>query len=172
MGALAPHEGQPQIATRAFVCPSNGWLKSDKGFGRYLTTPQPPLAFQPIKRMGNFSPSRNLTVETFKNGNPRPDQDWDEVEQCFVGRDPRDMTPDELAQFGHSKKPILTVVRRNCLDCTNGSEAEVRRCGLSSCPFWPFRMGTNPFAAEQSEERRLAAAERMRVRNARQKEPA
>jgi hypothetical protein len=111
-------------------------------------------------------------MEAFKNGNLKPHQEWDEVEQSAAGRDPRGMTRDELAELGHEKMPLASVIRRNCMECANGSEAEVRRCGLSSCPFWPFRMGTNPFAPKQSEDRRLAAAERMRARNARQKEPA
>ena len=36
--------------------------------------------------------------------------------------------------------------------------AEVRRCGMHWCPFWPYRMGSNPFATPESEAQ-LAAFE-------------
>jgi hypothetical protein len=51
----------------------------------------------------------------------------------------------------HTKQPLLRVIRTNCVECCAGNEAEVRRCGMHWCPFWPYRMGSNPFAAPKSE---------------------
>ena len=101
------------------------------------------------------------------NGNLKPHQELDPTEQCTVGRDPRKMTHGELEALGHRKEPLLPVIRRNCMQCVGGSEAEVRRCAMVWCPFWPYRMNSNPFAAGQSEERRAASAERMRALAAR-----
>jgi hypothetical protein len=33
---------------------------------------------------------------------------------------------------------------RVCLPCTDGNDAEVRRCSTINCPLWPYRMGKNP----------------------------
>lgn len=88
-----------------------------------------------------------------------------EGETSDVGRDPRKMTVAELEAVGHRKRPLLRVIRENCIECAGGSEAEVRRCRISVCPFWPYRMGTNPFhvGRELSEEERAAAAERLQA---------
>jgi hypothetical protein len=34
-------------------------------------------------------------------------------------------------------------LRSYCLSCAENS-AEVRRCAIINCPFWPYRMGKNP----------------------------
>ena len=75
------------------------------------------------------------------------------VEQllALIGRDPRQMTVPELNALGHEKQPLLRVIRSNCIECCDGSEAEVRRCRMHWCPFWPYRMASNPFAALRSE---------------------
>jgi hypothetical protein len=39
------------------------------------------------------------------------------------------------------------VIRINCIVCCAGTEAEVRRCGMHWCRFWPYRMASNPFIA-------------------------
>ena len=39
---------------------------------------------------------------------------------------------------------ILKAIRRRCLDCSGGSQAEVRTCECETCPLHPFRMGKNP----------------------------
>jgi hypothetical protein len=61
------------------------------------------------------------------------------------------MTMAELNGIGHEKTPLLRVIRTNCLECVGGREAEVRRCRMWWCPFWPYRMASNPFAAPRSE---------------------
>lgn len=87
----------------------------------------------------------------------------DPTEHVRVGRDPREMTRDDLEACGHEAKPVLTAIREKCLDCSSDAPSEVRRCTVVGCALWPFRMGTNPFRAERemSEEQRAAAAERL-----------
>ncbi len=87
-----------------------------------------------------------------------------------IGRDPRTMSRAELESLGHRKRPLLSAIRQNCVDCAGASPAEVRRCALIACPFWPYRMGVNPFAAERSEEQKATAAEKMRRLNAKRGE--
>ena len=71
-----------------------------------------------------------------------------------VGRDPRDMTADELNALGHDRMGPLKALRLRCVDCSGGSVAEVWGCELVQCPAWPFRMGKNPWRAPASDERR------------------
>jgi len=87
----------------------------------------------------------------------------DPTEHVRVGRDPREMTREELTACGHESMPVLSAIRAKCLDCSSDAPSEVRRCTVVGCPLWPFRMGTNPFRAERemSEEQRAAAAERL-----------
>src|SRR5690242_11291356 len=85
-----------------------------------------------------------------------------EGSETAIGRDPRQMTEIELIELGHVKRPLLRVIRANCVECSGGSEAEVRRCRMVACQFWPYRMGTNPFQhRELSDEQREAGAARL-----------
>lgn len=97
----------------------------------------------------------------------------DETEGHPVGRDPRDMTADELAGAGIERTPILAAVRAKCLDCCGGAPSEVRRCTATGCALWPFRMNHNPFrsAREMSDEQRAAAADRLRAARSRVGQP-
>lgn len=40
----------------------------------------------------------------------------------------------------------IQAIRKYCLDCSNGQASEVKHCGLTYCPLYPFRMGKNPNA--------------------------
>ena len=81
-----------------------------------------------------------------------------------IGRDPRKMTEADLNTVGHHKRPLLRVIRQNCIDCSGGSELEVRRCAMVACPFWPYRMNSNPFVRRIVPEiRKQEAAQRLRV---------
>ena len=80
-----------------------------------------------------------------------------------VGRDPMTIPPDVLTAAGHPPRRTSSVVaalrtaldldlseyreyrdlRRYCLTCAENA-AEVRRCAVIDCSFWPFRMGRNP----------------------------
>ena len=79
-----------------------------------------------------------------------------------VGRDPHQMTTEELIAVGHSAMSPLKALRLRCIDCCAGSSLEVRLCTAVSCPSWPFRLGRNPWRPPASEAqrawgRRLAA---------------
>jgi hypothetical protein len=79
-----------------------------------------------------------------------------------VGRDPDQMTAEELIALGHSAMSPLKALRLRCIDCCAGSSLEVRLCTAVSCPSWPFRLGRNPWRPPASEAqrawgRRLAA---------------
>ena len=87
----------------------------------------------------------------------RPHLEWDETEGCLAGRDPRTLGADGLRALGLEPEPLLTAVRRNCIDCMGGSLAEVRRCGMTSCPLWPFRLNSNPWRAPASDAQKEAA---------------
>ncbi len=78
------------------------------------------------------------------------------------GRDPRKMTTFDLCLAGIERQSRGDAIRAKCLDCCGDSPAEVRRCGAVDCALWPFRMGTDPWRAPMSDERRQAAGERLR----------
>lgn len=63
----------------------------------------------------------------------------------------------------------IRAVRLKCLDCTCNSPKEVEACPIKACPLWAFRFGRNPYRKPVSEERRAAAAERMRKLQAQKK---
>lgn len=79
-----------------------------------------------------------------------------------LGRDPRAMSADELAQLGHARVSPLRALRLKCLDCCNDSAQEVRLCTAVDCPSWPFRMGRNPRLSPLSAEARAQRADLMR----------
>ena len=87
-----------------------------------------------------------------------------------VGRDPREMTQDELRAAGHEPMSPLEAIRAHCLDCCANQANEVALCTAIKCPSWPFRMGTNPWRQPASEERREAARRTMAGINARRRE--
>ena len=69
-----------------------------------------------------------------------------------VGRDPRQLSRDELIAAGHKAMSPLKALRVRCIDCKGGELSGVRRCGHLDCPSWPYRMGTNPWQAPLSPE--------------------
>jgi hypothetical protein len=110
----------------------------------------------------NFSPST-----TKSNSEPavlKPYQEWDAGEGCPVGTDPRCLTVAELNALGRHKRPLLRAIRGLCIDCSGGSPGEVRHCAMVACPFWPDRMGSNPFVSrEMTPEQRENSAARLRA---------
>jgi hypothetical protein len=84
-----------------------------------------------------------------------------------AGRDPRQMTQDQLREAGHEPMSPLQALRARCLDCCGYQEKEVARCPSVDCPSWPFRMGTDPWRKPASEARREAARRTMAQINAR-----
>jgi hypothetical protein len=93
----------------------------------------------------------------------KPYQEWDRVERCLIGRDPRRMTIEGLRACGIEPQPLLAVIRAKCLDCVGYQPSEVRRCGDLKCPNWPYRMSANPFRAK----RRLSQAQRVALNRGR-----
>jgi hypothetical protein len=75
-----------------------------------------------------------------------------------IGRDPREMTRDELRALGHEKLTAIQAIRARCIDCCAGATVEVRRCTAVYCPSWPFRMGFDPWR-----ERRVLEPEQKRI---------
>lgn len=71
-----------------------------------------------------------------------------------VGRDPRQMTTEELAQLSHERISPMKALRLRCRDCCAGSATRVRLCASATCPSWPFRMGRSPWRQPLSEETR------------------
>jgi hypothetical protein len=69
-----------------------------------------------------------------------------------VGRDPRTLTPGDLAMAGIEPSPVLDAIRAKCVDCSGGSRSEVAKCVSVYCALWPFRMGTNPFRTKRTDE--------------------
>jgi hypothetical protein len=61
-----------------------------------------------------------------------------------VGKVPGSIKRDDLRDLGHPESPIKAI-RAKCVDCSGGSVAEARRCQLTHCALWAFRMGVNPF---------------------------
>ena len=82
-------------------------------------------------------------------------------ERQEIGRDPREMTPEDLSALGHVRKPVLQALRERCLDCCLGSPQEVRLCVSVACASWPFRMGTDPWRTR----RVLSEAEKKLLRD-------
>ncbi|MBI5315036.1 MAG: hypothetical protein HZB34_03610 [Nitrospirae bacterium] len=41
----------------------------------------------------------------------------------------------------------LKAIRAKCLDCCCGSAVEVRRCTVTTCALWPYRLGHRPHKA-------------------------
>jgi hypothetical protein len=84
-----------------------------------------------------------------------------------AGRDPREMTQDELREAGHEPMRPLQALRARCLDCCAQQAKEVALCPAVDCPSWPFRMGKDPWRKPASEARRKAARQLMTKLNAR-----
>jgi hypothetical protein len=71
----------------------------------------------------------------------------------LIGNDPREVDSGLLQESFSSKTPIKAI-RAKCLDCSGGSETEVRKCVAVECPLWPFRMTKNPFHGSFGIDRR------------------
>lgn len=47
--------------------------------------------------------------------------------------------------MGHRKEAANTTrkraIRQYCIECSGNNRAEVRRCEITNCPLWIYRMG-------------------------------
>jgi hypothetical protein len=84
--------------------------------------------------------------------------DFETCNGVDVGRDPREMSHDELRQTGHNQISPLKALRLKCLDCCCGSANEVRLCTAVDCPSWPFRLGKTPWRQPLSAEAKAKLA--------------
>lgn len=47
-------------------------------------------------------------------------------------------------ETGGQRLTPVKAIRDHCLECMGGSKGDVRKCGLTVCRFWTYRMGKNP----------------------------
>ena len=76
-----------------------------------------------------------------------------------------DFPEDKPPLKDHLKKNPLKAIRANCLDCSGNQAAEVRRCHLTDCPLWPFRMGKNPYHKRKITDQQKDAATKNLIKN-------
>lgn len=103
----------------------------------YRTYTQNELGATGLKREVN---SENLFLEL---------SPYESDNKNLIGINPVRISRNALISLGHPTSPIKAI-RANCLDCCGGSEAEVRKCTITSCSLWPLRMGVNVFHAKFS----------------------
>jgi hypothetical protein len=77
----------------------------------------------------------------------------------LIGRDPRKIPAHDFDGTGIAGRPVLSVIRDKCVDCSGGRADEVRKCVAVDCALWPYRMASNPFRTvnltdEERERRR------------------
>jgi hypothetical protein len=58
----------------------------------------------------------------------------------------------------------LAAIKLHCLDCGDGTRAEVEICPNPSCPLYPFRHGKRPGGRKMTDEQRQAASDRAKAR--------
>ena len=78
-------------------------------------------------------------------------------QECLIGRDPRQMSVNELNALGHVAKTPKKLIREHCIECCGDMPAEVRRCVVVKCVFWPYRMSKNPFSTRKGNPEALKA---------------
>ncbi|MBL4802234.1 MAG: hypothetical protein JKY45_10095 [Emcibacter sp.] len=101
---------------------------------------------QHVKNEHNPIPDNIQDTELLQNyARTRGESTNVETPHKNTGKNPNEIFIKELAALGHYKKPLLKVIRENCLDCCCHQSLEVRLCTSEDCSLWPYRMGTNPF---------------------------
>jgi hypothetical protein len=60
-----------------------------------------------------------------------------------AGRDPRTITAEEWRSWGAVRHTGMKLVRLKCFDCVY-TASEIRKCVQTTCPLWPYRMGSVP----------------------------
>jgi hypothetical protein len=74
----------------------------------------------------------------------------------LVGRDPRELTPQDFHAAGVPLRPVMKAVRTNCIECCCGQVGEVAKCVRVGCPMWPLRMGVFPKKLRRAANERSA----------------
>lgn len=82
---------------------------------------------------------------------------------AIIGRDPRVIAAEQWAETHAAAAVGLRAMRAKCMDCCGDSFSEVRKCTVTRCALWPFRMGSFPKGlralrkfADDSEESEVA----------------
>jgi hypothetical protein len=139
---------------------ADGWLEVRHDAGaRGENDPGRAAAFEAQMRMASSLTADETLASRAAGYEPSGTNDY------LIGRDPREMTQDELRLMGHEPMSLLAIIRAKCLDCVGGSPDEVRKCVAMACPNWPVRMNKNVWRAPPSEAQRehaRAMAARMR----------
>src|SRR5262249_4021609 len=93
-------------------------------------------------------------------------------EGTLQGKNPLELTAEIFADLGHRPQPILSTIRKKCLDCCGEAPSEVRRCPSVKCALWPYRMGSNPFrkARELTEGEKGSIGDRLAAARAQKAE--
>lgn len=91
----------------------------------------PTTTEQPMSQVGNESGDQK-TPEKSVFFEQETDDDADDT----TGSTDKTMTP-------------LKAIRAKCIECSNGSVGEVRKCVSPACPLFPFRMGHKPKTSKQ-----------------------
>lgn len=119
-------------------------------------------AYVQIWTKGHLEYMTVTAPQKFANGNLKPMEtqpaELRAAHERLKGQDPRSLSRENFASLGFAKRPILTVIRENCVDCMGGNQADVLRCCATGCVFWPYRMNHDPLRAPPSEAARAAAA--------------
>jgi hypothetical protein len=66
--------------------------------------------------------------------------------QIFPGNTGDETKTTAEPAHGHTKQPLLKIIRAKCIDCCAGQPSEVALCTATACALWPYRMGSNPFS--------------------------
>ena len=61
----------------------------------------------------------------------------------LIGKNPLFLHRVKLLQLEPPLSP-LKAIRAWCIECSQGSESEARKCPAARCPNWIYRMGKNP----------------------------
>ena len=56
----------------------------------------------------------------------------------------------------------IKAIRENCYNCAGFNYAEVKRCGIKTCPLYPFRMGKTGTKRNLSDEQKKVLSDRMK----------
>lgn len=72
------------------------------------------------------------------------------------GRNPKQLTPQDLEAEGIRDAQPLSVMRAMCLDCRDADG--VLTCARVHCPLWPYRLGTNPWRRDDERLNKARAA--------------
>ena len=68
-----------------------------------------------------------------------------------------------VTKTGHATKQVtaLKMIRQKCLECSNWSSSEVRKCPIPDCALYPFRLGKSGTKRTLTEEQKEASRKRL-----------